>query len=109
VVGAAVATTAFALLTGSGDLTPSWPAHAWILAMALGPQVIGWLFIGHSMPRLPSAYTSFIILLQPTLTLLWGRLIFGEAPSALQYTGVAVVLGGIVLATSGAVRVRPQA
>jgi drug/metabolite transporter (DMT)-like permease len=109
VVGAAVATMAFALLTGRGDLTPSWPSHAWILALALGPQVIGWLFIGHSMPRLPSAYTSFIILLQPTLTLLWGRLVFAEAPSALQYTGVAVVLGGIVLATSGAVRVRPQA
>jgi drug/metabolite transporter (DMT)-like permease len=109
VTGAAITTVAFALLTSSGDLTPSWPAHGWILAMALGPQVVGWLFIGHSMPRLPSAYTSFIILLQPTLTLLWGRIIFGEAPSALQYAGVGVVLGGIVLATSSAVRVRPQA
>ncbi len=108
VAGGAVATVAYALATGSGDLTPSWPAHGWILALALGPQVVGWLFIGHAMPRLPSAHTSFIILLQPTLTLLWGRIIFGEAPSALQYAGVAVVLGGIVLATSGAVRVRPQ-
>ncbi|MDH3247727.1 MAG: DMT family transporter [Acidimicrobiia bacterium] len=109
VAGAAIVTVAFAVLTGRGDLTLSWPMHGWILALALGPQVVGWLFIGHSMPRLPSAYTSFIILLQPTLTLLWGRLIFDETPSALQYTGVAVVLAGIVLATRSAVRVRPQA
>lgn len=109
VAGGAVATAAFAVLTGSGDLTLSWPTHGWILALALGPQVTGWLFIGHSMPRLPSAYTSFIILLQPTLTLLWGRLLFDETPSALQYSGVAVVLAGILLATSSAVRIRPQA
>lgn len=108
VAGAALTTLTFGLLTGSGDLTPSWPAHGWILALAIGPQVFGWLFIGHAMPRLPSAYTSFIILLQPTLTLLWARLIFDEAPSALQWAGVGVVLAGIVLATSSAVRVRPQ-
>ncbi len=108
VAGAAFATLAFALLTGAGDFTPSWPAHGWLLAMAIGPQVLGWLFIGHAMPRLPSAYTSFIILLQPTLTLLWARLIFDETPSALQWAGVAVVLAGIVMATSSAVRVRPQ-
>ena len=51
------------------------------------------------MPRLPSAYTSFIILLQPTLTLLWGRLIFDETPSVLTLVGGALVIAAILLHT----------
>lgn len=99
VAAAGAVAVVYSLLTDTGDLSFAWPAHGWLLALALGPQVVGWLLIGRAMPRLPSAYTSFIILLQPTLTLLWSRLILDEAPSALQYSGVAVVLAGIVYAT----------
>ena len=99
VAAAAVVSMIYALVSGTGDLSFAWPVHAWLLGLAIGPQVVGWLLIGRAMPRLPSAYTSFIILLQPTLTLLWGRLILDETPSLLQYSGVAVVLAGIVFAT----------
>lgn len=106
VAAAAVVALLYSVATGTGDLSFTWPTHAWLLGMAIGPQVVGWLLIGRAMPRLPSAYTSFIILLQPTLTLLWGRVILDETPSLLQYSGVAIVLAGIAFATSSALKPR---
>ena len=106
VAAAAFVALVYSVATGTGDLAFAWPTHAWLLGLAIGPQVVGWLLIGRAMPRLPSAYTSFIILLQPTLTLLWGRLILDETPSILQYSGVAVVLAGIVFATGSTLKRR---
>ncbi|GAA0929572.1 DMT family transporter [Nonomuraea longicatena] len=43
-----VATAAIALLGplfGGADPLPSWPAHGWLLLLALGPQVLGWVLI----------------------------------------------------------------
>ena len=98
-VGAAVATVAVGLATNTVEPQPTWPAHGWILALALGTQVVGWLLIGYALPRLEAARTSFIILLQPTLTLLWGRLLFAEVPSTTQLSGVGLVLIGILAVT----------
>lgn len=87
------------LVLGGIDFTPSWPAHGWLIGLALGAQVLGWLAIGFALPRLPAAHTSFAILLQPSLTLLWGRLIFDETASWVQAIGVALVLAGILVVT----------
>lgn len=95
-LGAAVAAGVVGGLAGELSLTPTWPAHGWLLALAWGPQVVGWLAIGFALPRLPAAQTSFAILLQPTLTLVWGRLIFGENPSLVQILGAVLVLVGIL-------------
>lgn len=98
-----VGSTVGALITGlaSGDLdfAPAWPAHGWLLVLAIGPQVFGWLLIGYALPRLPSAHTSFAILLQPSLTLAWGALLLTERPSPIQWLGVGVVLAGIAAVT----------
>jgi drug/metabolite transporter (DMT)-like permease len=93
--GAAVATLVAAPFLGSFDIVPSWPAHGWLLALALGSQVIGWLAIGYALPRLPAAETSTFILIQPVLTMVWGALLFAERPSVVQLTGAAVVLVGV--------------
>lgn len=98
-IGAGIATVLIGWITGTADLTPSWPAHGWILALALGTQVVGWLLIGYALPRLEAAQTSFMILLQPTLTLLWGRLLFAEVASATQVIGAGLVLAGILAVT----------
>lgn len=83
-------------LVGSGiEFGFTWPAHGWLLALALGPQVAGWLLIGYALPRLPAAETSTIILLQPALTMIWGALIFDERPSLLQVLGAVIVLTGV--------------
>jgi drug/metabolite transporter (DMT)-like permease len=76
-------------------LNPTWPAHGWLLALAVGSQVIGWLLIAIALPRLAALETSVLLLLQPALTVLWARLIFAELLSNLQWLGVLLVLGGI--------------
>lgn len=94
--GALVSALVLALVFGRGvDFVPTFPAHGWLIALALTAQVFGWLLIGYALPRLPAVETATIILLQPVLTMVWGALIFGERPSLLQMTGAALVLGGV--------------
>lgn len=86
------------------SITPTWPSHGWLLALALVAQVLGWLLISSALPRLPSLETSVMLLLQPMLTVLWAYLIFDEVLSAVQWLGVGLVLGGIAtLAAKGSV------
>jgi drug/metabolite transporter (DMT)-like permease len=83
----------------------SWPAHGWLAALALVAQAAGWLLITSALPRLPALDTSVLILLQPVGAIIWAYLIFTEALSAVQWSGVALVLGGILLLSGrGAVR-----
>jgi len=97
-VGAA-ASLVIGLPLGEVDLVPAWPAHAWLLILALTSQVIGWLIISVSLPRLPAALTSVILTLQPVGSVLLAMLLLGEAPSAVQLLGAATILVGLVLAT----------
>jgi drug/metabolite transporter (DMT)-like permease len=93
--GALLVSGIVGLSTGALQFDPGWPAQGWLIALALGAQVVGWLAIGYALPRLPAAETATIVLLQPSLTLVWGALIFAERPSALQITGVVIVLAGV--------------
>src|SRR3954470_23461444 len=51
---AAVASALAGAALGEVDLVPSWPAHAWLATLALTSQVVGWLLITTSLPRLPA-------------------------------------------------------
>jgi drug/metabolite transporter (DMT)-like permease len=95
---AVVSAVAGALL-GEVSLVPSWPAHGWLLLLALTSQVVGWLLISVSLPRLPAALTSVLLLVQPIGSVALGVLILDEHPSTLQLLGVVVILGGVLLAT----------
>ena len=86
---------------GTLDLAWSWPAHGWLLGLALGSQVAGWLLITHALPRLPAVESSLLLLLQPIATLLWAFLLFGEDLSTIQWLGVALVMSGVALPTLG--------
>ena len=95
----AVVSVAAGLLLGDVDLVPSWPSHAWLALLALTSQVLGWLLISVSLPRLPAALTSVLLLFQPVGAVILAVLILREEPSALQLAGVAVILAGVCLAT----------
>ena len=84
---------------GTIDLLPSWEAQGWLVLLALSSQVLGWMLISISLPRLPAAVTSVLLLAQPVASVLLAAAILGEDPSALQIAGVSVVLGGIGVAT----------
>lgn len=86
---------------GDFDLSPSWPAHGWLLLLAIACQVVAWLLISVSLPRLPAVLTSVLLLLQPVGSVFLGVALLAEAPSPVQLAGVAAVVAGILLATLG--------
>lgn len=96
---AAVVAAFLGAATGGLDVAPSWPAHGWLVLLALTAQVAGWLLISVSLPRLPAALTSMLLLLQPVGALVLGAVLLAEEPSAVQLAGVAMILAGVVLAT----------
>ena len=63
------------------------PRTRWLALLALTSQVIGWLLISVSLPRLPAALTSVLLLVQPIGAIVLAVLILGEDPSALQLGG----------------------
>jgi len=96
--GAAGVTLVLGLLTDPAfDLRPAWPAHGWLLALAVGSQTLAWGAILVVLPRLPALDTSVILLVQPVLTVVWGAWLFAERPSPWQWAGVAAVLAGIAV------------
>ncbi len=95
----ALGALAIGLAVGDLDLVPSWPAHGWLVTLAITSQVIGWLLISASLPRLPAALTSVLLTIQPIGSVLLGALIFAESPTALQLVGVAAIVAGLMLTT----------
>lgn len=96
-----VVTAAAGPFVGGIDLVPSWPAHGWLLTLAITSQVVGWLLIAVSLPRVPAALTSVILLLQPVASVALSAGVLGERPSRVQLAGAAIVLAGVVAATAG--------
>ena len=84
---------------GELQLIPTWPAHGWLLILALGVQVAGWMVISISLPRLDAAMTSVLLTIQPVGSVLLGIVILAEAPSAFQLVGVLCILAGLMILT----------
>jgi drug/metabolite transporter (DMT)-like permease len=96
VVGSAIGGIAI----GDIDPVPGLESQAWLVTLALSSQVLGWLLISVSLPRLPALLTSITLLIQPLGSVLLGVILLSEEPSELQLAGVAVLLSGILLATA---------
>ena len=97
---AAVGCGVAGIAIGDVDFAPSWPEHGWLLLLALSSQVVGWLLITSSLPRLPAAVTSVLLTLQPLTSLALGIVLLGEDPTGLQIAGAALVLVGLLTAAS---------
>jgi drug/metabolite transporter (DMT)-like permease len=87
------------ILVGDIDWAPDLEAQAWLVLLALSSQVLGWLLISVSLPRLPAVLTSIVLMLQPVTTVFLGALLLSEAPSEVQLVGVAIVIAGVAVAT----------
>jgi drug/metabolite transporter (DMT)-like permease len=89
------------LVSGGIDLVPAWPAHGWLGLLALSSQVLGWLLIAVSLPRVPAALTAVVLLVQPVASVGLSAAVLDERPSPVQLLGCAIVLGGVIAATAG--------
>jgi drug/metabolite transporter (DMT)-like permease len=98
-LSAAIASLLIGLPSGGVDLVPSWPSAGWLILLALSVQVVGWLLISISLPRLPAAVTSVVLTIQPVGSVLLGIWILNEAPSGFQLLGVLFILAGLLLTT----------
>ena len=97
----AVGCAAIGAVVGDVDLTPSWAAIGWLILLALSSQVLGWLLISTSLPRLPAVVTSILLTFQPVCSVAFAALIVDESPSLLQLGGAACILAGLLTATIG--------
>ena len=102
-LSAAVFAAIGGIAVGDIDWAPGLEAQAWLVLLAVSSQVLGWLLISVSLPRLPAVLTSIVLMLQPVSTVFLGALLLSEAPSAVQLAGVAIVIAGVAVAT-----VRPR-
>ncbi len=88
-------------VVGDLDWTPGWAAIGWLVLLALSSQVIGWLLIAFSLPRLPAAVASVLLTAQPVATVLLAMLLLSESPSSAQLLGAATILVGLMVVASG--------
>jgi drug/metabolite transporter (DMT)-like permease len=98
-LSAAVFSAIGGIAAGDIDWAPDLEAQAWLVLLALSSQVLGWLLISVSLPRLPAVLTSILLMLQPVSTVFLGAALLSEAPSAVQLVGVAIVIAGVAVAT----------
>ena len=106
----AVVAVIVGVLLGELDPMPALPSHVWLVLVGITSQSIGYLVISISLPRLPAALVSIILLAQPVMTVAIARLPpLNELPSFEQLLGVSLVIAGIGVATLPIARIRDRA
>jgi drug/metabolite transporter (DMT)-like permease len=100
-VGAVAGSAVIGLALGDFHHGPTWPAVGWLALLALTSQVIGWLLITLSMPKLAAGMIGALLLIQPAGSVVLSYLFLGERPSPLQLVGVVLMLAGVVITVSG--------
>ena len=86
---------------GELEWWPGWASIGWLVVLALTSQVLGWLLISFSLPRLPAALTSVLLTAQPVGSVVFSVLLLGESPSVVQLLGAATILAGLVIVSTG--------
>ena len=102
----AIAASGAGVAVGDLDPVPPLASLAWLAVLGVTSQSIGYLCISLALPRLPAVVTSIILLVQPVTTVGLSMVLLGERPSVIQLVGVALVIGGIALATVPLARLR---
>ena len=108
-LASAVVTLAVGLALRDIHLGIGLESHAWLLVLALTNQVVGWLLITVSLPRLPAAVTSVLLTIQPVASVFLAAALLGERPSRLQLLGTVAILAGLLVASAGRQRERVRA
>jgi drug/metabolite transporter (DMT)-like permease len=107
-LASAVLVLPIGLALGDLDLVPGLEAQGWLILLALSAQVLGWLLITVSLPRLPAVVTSILLTLQPVATVVLAAILIDENPSALQLAGAATILSGLLIASVGRRAATPE-
>ena len=71
--------------------------YTWMVLFSLAfiAQSLGWYVISSVLPKIKASKSGIILLLQPTLAMVWGVLFFAESLTALQIIGAGLTLAAI--------------
>ncbi len=97
-------TLAVALLSGEAMAVTTPAGWAVLLALAVGPQVLGQSLIAWALAHLPASFVSVSLLVQPIVAASAAWLLFDERIGPQQALGAVAVLGGIAIARRGSAR-----
>jgi drug/metabolite transporter (DMT)-like permease len=98
-LGSAVGALLLGLIFGGLSVHVPLASLGWLLLLAMTSQTAGWLLITSSLPRLPAAISSLLLLLQPAASIVLAAIVLAERPTLVQLGGAVLVCGGIVAAT----------
>ena len=97
-----------AVLFSAGSFTiPSLSSFGSLLGLALFSQTIGWLIISSNLPKVIPSIAGLLLLLQPSLALVWDCLLFDRPTTLLNWLGVVLVMAAIYLGMSSSRRYDP--
>jgi drug/metabolite transporter (DMT)-like permease len=100
-LGATATSAVLALALPGFRIGPLWPALGWLALLALTSQVLGWMLISASLPRLPAGLLGALLLVQPVGAVALGAAVLGQYPSLTQLGGVLIVVAGVLVAIAG--------
>jgi drug/metabolite transporter (DMT)-like permease len=95
--GAAAGALLLGLASGGLQLAIPWRSLGWLLLMTLLTGIVGWLLITSSLPRLPAALSSLLLLLEPASAMGLAAIVLGQRPSLIQIAGAVLVCGGVLI------------
>ncbi len=96
------------LWTGGSFAIPDAMSLSSLMGYAVFSQVIGWVLITGSLPRIRASLAGLLLLLQPSLAFVWDVLFFDKQTTLFNWAGAAVTLAAIYVgATARALRSSP--
>jgi drug/metabolite transporter (DMT)-like permease len=87
--------------SGDSFYIPNLKSLLALISLGLFSQTIGWMLIAGSLPKIQTARTGLILLLQPSLSFIWDVLFFSRPTSILNWTGVFLTLTAIYMGLTG--------
>lgn len=72
-------------------------SHVIMIFTAFMCQTLGWYLINNSITEVPAHEGSLLLMLQPLLATVWGRIFFLEPLGAVQVFGIILTLAGIIV------------
>jgi drug/metabolite transporter (DMT)-like permease len=106
-LGAAAGALLLGLIFGGLPLAIGLPSLGWLLLLAMTSQTAGWLLIVSSLPKLPAAISSLLLLLQPAASIALAAVVLDERPSPIQLGGAVILCAGVLAATRAGAAPRP--
>ena len=84
-----------AAVESAAMMPPDMDSLRYLLALGLVVQAMGWWTISSSLAKIAASRAGLVLLLQPTLAMIWGVVMFSEQFTFSQAVGAVVTLAAI--------------